>query len=59
MKELENIKVQVCDIVADSIKDKTFVVRAKRTGIHLFNSSELERTVGGYILAHSQRNNFV
>jgi len=54
MKELENIKVQVCDIVADSIKDKTFVVRAKRTGIHLFNSSELERTVGGYILAHSQ-----
>jgi thiamine biosynthesis protein ThiI len=54
MRTLEDIKAKVCEITAESIKDKRFVVRAKRTGKHEFNSSEMERTVGGYILAHSE-----
>ncbi|MFT7824375.1 MAG: tRNA uracil 4-sulfurtransferase ThiI [Sulfurimonas sp.] len=54
MKSLDAIKAKVCDIVAESLKDKSFVVRAKRTGKHEFNSSQIERTVGGYILAHSE-----
>jgi len=54
MMSLDDIKAKVCEIVADEIEGKTFVVRAKRTGSHLFNSSEIERTVGGYILAKSK-----
>lgn len=54
LRDLEAIKAQVCDVVANTVKDRTFVVRAKRTGTHPFNSSELERTIGGYVLAHSQ-----
>jgi thiamine biosynthesis protein ThiI len=57
MEELDGIKKQVCDICADEIADKTFVVRAKRSGKHPFNSSEIERTVGGYMLAHSTAKN--
>lgn len=54
MKNLDEIKVKVCEVVADELTGKSFVVRAKRTGKHDFNSSEMERTVGGYILAHSK-----
>ena len=54
MDSLDKIKEQVGRIVIESLKDKTFVVRAKRTGKHSFNSMELERSVGGYLLAHSQ-----
>jgi len=50
---MDKIKAKVCEIVADSLKDKTFVVRAKRTGTHDFSSNEIEREVGGYLLAHS------
>lgn len=50
---LDKIKLKVGEIVADSLKDKTFAVRAKRSGTHSFKSTELERTVGGYLLAHS------
>jgi len=53
MMTLDTIKEKVCEIVTSGIKDKTFVVRAKRTGTHAFNSSEMERVVGGYTLAHS------
>ena len=51
MDTLDKIKVKVGELVADRIKDKTFVVRAKRTGTHDFKSTELESTVGGYLLA--------
>jgi len=51
---LDAIKVKVCEIVVDKLEGKTFVVRAKRTGTHPFNSTEIERTVGGYILAKSK-----
>jgi len=54
MDSLEKIKTKVGELVIDSLKEKTFVVRAKRTGKHPFNSVELERTVGGYLLAHSE-----
>jgi len=54
METIDDIKVQVGKIVADSLEGKTFVVRAKRSGKHPFNSSEIERTVGGYVLAHSK-----
>ena len=53
MDTLDKIKVKVGELVIDSLDKKTFVVRAKRTGKHDFNSIELERTVGGYLLAHS------
>jgi len=53
MDTLDKIKVKVGELVIDSLDGKTFVVRAKRTGKHEFNSIELERTVGGYLLAHS------
>lgn len=53
MDTLDKIKVKVGELVIDSLKDKTFVVRAKRTGKHSFSSVELEQTLGGYLLAHS------
>jgi len=51
---LDEIKKKVGEIVADDLEGKTFVVRTKRSGKHEFNSSEIERTVGGYLLAHSK-----
>ena len=50
---LEAIKEKVAQTVAKEIAGKSFVVRAKRTGTHPFNSSEMERVVGGYTLAHT------
>jgi len=57
MMTLDSIKEKVCTIVASDIEGKTFVVRAKRTGTHEFNSSEMERVVGGYTLANSKAKN--
>jgi thiamine biosynthesis protein ThiI len=54
MESLDQIKTKVGEVVAEGLKGKSFVVRAKRTGTHPFNSSEMERTVGGYVLAHSE-----
>ena len=53
MDTLEKIKEQVGKTVASQLDGKSFVVRAKRSGKHTFNSMELERTVGGYLLAHT------
>lgn len=53
MDTLDKIKVKVGELVIDSLSERTFVVRAKRSGKHEFTSIELERTVGGYLLAHS------
>lgn len=41
-------------VMLHEIKDKTFVVRIKRAGIHTFTSSELERYVGGGLLQHGE-----
>ncbi len=54
MDTLEKIKQKVHEHVADEISEKTFVVRVKRTGTHPFNSTKIEQTVGGYLLAHTQ-----
>jgi len=54
MMTLDAIKEKVCEVAAKEIEGKMFVVRAKRTGTHEFNSSEMERTIGGYMLAHSK-----
>ncbi len=54
MDSLEKIKVKVGELVIDSLENKTFVVRVKRTGKHMYSSIEIERTVGGYLLAHSK-----
>ena len=53
MDSLEKIKVKIGELFIESLNEKSFVVRAKRTGTHSFKSIELERTVGGYLLAHS------
>ncbi len=57
MDSLEKIKHKVGEIVTPELKGKTFSVRAKRTGTHSFQSTELERTVGGYLLAHTEAKN--
>ena len=51
METLDEIKVKVGEICHKEIEGKTFVVRAKRSGKHDFRSTELEQTVGGYMLA--------
>jgi thiamine biosynthesis protein ThiI len=53
IKTLEDIKQTVGNIIIPTLTNKTFVVRAKRTGSHEFNSHEIERVVGGYLLAKS------
>jgi len=53
MDSLEKIKVQVSEIMSHTIDDKTFVIRVKRSGKHDYNSTKIEQTVGGYMLAHS------
>ena len=54
MDTIDKIKVKVGEIVSDSLKDKTIVVRVKRTGTHPFKSIHIEKTVGGYLLAHTE-----
>jgi len=51
MNTLDDIKVKVGEVTHHEIEGKTFVVRAKRSGTHDFRSTELEQTVGGYMLA--------
>jgi len=51
MNTLDEIKVKVGEVTHHEIEGKTFVVRAKRSGTHEFRSTQLEQTVGGYMLA--------
>ena len=51
MNTLDEIKVKVGEVMHERIEGKTFVVRAKRSGTHDFRSTQLEQTVGGYMLA--------
>jgi len=53
MDSLEKIKEQVGKSMSHTIDDKTFVVRVKRSGKHPYNSTTIEQTVGGYMLATS------
>ena len=52
MNTLDEIKVKVNEVMAKEIAGKTFVIRAKRSGSHEFKSTNIEQTVGGYMLAH-------
>jgi len=54
MDSIDKIKTKVRELFADSLKDKTFVVRVKRSGKHAFSSIDIERTVGGHLLANSE-----
>ncbi|OCL95804.1 tRNA uracil 4-sulfurtransferase ThiI [Aliarcobacter thereius] len=56
MHTLDYIKVEVNKYMGHLIKDKTFVVRAKRVGTQDFKSTNIEQTVGGYILANNPSN---
>ena len=51
---LDQIKVTVNEAMHQEIEGKTFVVRAKRSGTHDFKSTQIEQTVGGYMLAHNK-----
>ena len=53
MRKLDDIKKKVAEVIAPKLEGKTFVVRAKRSGSHDFNSVELERVVGGHLKANS------
>ena len=53
MNSIDDIKVIVNEYMHKDIVDKTFVVRAKRTGSHDFKSTNLEQTVGGFMLANN------
>ncbi len=53
MNSLDEIKVKVNEIMAGEVKDKTFVVRAKRSGSHEFKSTDIERGVGGFLLTNN------
>ena len=48
---LDEIKVVVNETMAHAIQGKTFVVRCKRIGTQEFKSTQVEQTVGGYMLA--------
>jgi len=50
---LELIKEKVNEQMAHEIKNKSFVVRAKRSGSHTFKSPLLEQTVGGFMLSRN------
>jgi thiamine biosynthesis protein ThiI len=51
---LDAIKELTGKTIASRLKNKRFVVRAKRTGTHPFTSSDIERGVGGYLLAKTE-----
>jgi tRNA uracil 4-sulfurtransferase len=51
MSTLDDIKVKVNETMAHEIQGKSFVVRCKRTGTQEFKSTDVEQTVGGYMLA--------
>jgi thiamine biosynthesis protein ThiI len=56
METMEQIKHKVGEISHHEIEGKTFVVRAKRSGSHPFKSTQLEQTIGGYLLASFPNN---
>lgn len=47
-KTLEEIAEKVAEYAVPKIENKTFVIRAKRTGTHDFSSFDMERFIGAY-----------
>jgi len=54
MNTLDDIKVAVNNVMGKEIVGKSFVVKCKRTGTHPFTSMDIERAVGGYMLANNE-----
>lgn len=54
METIDEIKVKVNEMMASEIQNKTFVVRAKRSGSHEFKSTQIEQVVGGYMLSRNK-----
>ena len=50
--DVHDIFEKTRDAIGDSLRGKRFVVRCKRVGQHDFNSSEVERYVGGGLNQH-------
>lgn len=53
METLDQIKIKMNETMKEEIIGKTFVVRAKRSGTHLFRSTQIEQTVGEYMLTNN------
>jgi thiamine biosynthesis protein ThiI len=53
MDSIDKIKQKIKELFAKSVEGKTFVIRVKRSGSQPFKSIDVERTVGGHLLAHS------
>ena len=54
MNTLEDIKVKVNEIMYKEIENKSFVVRAKRSGKHEFKSTQIEQVTGGFMLSRAE-----
>ncbi|NVJ52755.1 MAG: tRNA 4-thiouridine(8) synthase ThiI [Campylobacteraceae bacterium] len=50
---IDEMKEIVNKYTAKEVQGKTFVVRAKRTGQQEFKSTDMERNIGGYMLAQN------
>ena len=53
LPELGEIVEQVLPVYAERLAGKSFAVRCKRSGQHAFTSTEVEREVGGQLLART------
>ena len=53
LQDLDDVAEKALAAYQQRLAGQTFAVRARRSGKHDFTSSELERQVGGYLLAHT------
>lgn len=53
LEDLDDVAEKALAAYGERLSGQTFAVRAKRTGKHDFTSTELERHVGGYLLANT------
>ena len=53
LPEVSEIVERVLPVYAERLAGSTFAVRCKRTGVHDFTSTEVEREVGGALLART------
>ena len=51
---LDEVAQIAIDTYSETIKNKTFCVRVKRSGKHAFNSTQVEQKVGGALLQNSK-----
>jgi thiamine biosynthesis protein ThiI len=51
--DMDEIAAQALDVYGERLDGKTFAVRCKRTGQHSFRSIDVERSVGGALLANT------